>query len=139
MITYKHEIPTETYLDMREGAGWRRPSLEQGEVSLKNTSYLVSAWDGDKPVGMARVVSDMGYMYVLADVIVIPEYQGQGIGRGLIEHIEEWLAEQKKKYPTIMIDVMAALGKSGFYEKFGYNLRTDENHTGYGLSKWLDD
>ncbi|MDO4175855.1 MAG: hypothetical protein Q4D99_00050 [Bacillota bacterium] len=32
------------------------------------------------------------------------------------------LAEQKKKYPTIMIDIMAAEGKSGFYEKFGYKV-----------------
>lgn len=139
MITFKHEIPVETYIDMRVEAGWRRPGREQAQVSLDNSSHLVSAWDGDRPVGMARIVSDMGYMYVLADVIVIPEYQRQGIGRSLMEYIEGWLCEQKKLYPTIMIDVMAAKDKAGFYEKFGYNKRTDENGTGYGLSKWIDD
>ena len=76
MITIKNEIPAEVYIAMRVGAGWRALAADQAERCLKNASYLVSAWDGERPVGMARVVSDMGYMYVLADVIVIPEYQG---------------------------------------------------------------
>lgn len=138
MITFRHTIPVDTYINMRKEAGWRGLAPDQAELGLSNSSYLVSAWDGDRPVGMARVVSDMGYMYVLADVIVIPEYQAQGIGRSLIENVEGWLLEQKKKYPTIMVDLMAAKGKAGFYEKFGFEIRSDENGTGPGLTRWID-
>lgn len=139
MITLKHEIPVETYMAMRVEAGWRGLAREQAERCLTNSSYLIAAWDGDKPVGMARVVSDMGYMYVLADVIVRPEYQGQGIGRSMMENIGEWLNLQKQSVPAIMIDVMAAKDKAGFYEKFGFGKRTDERGTGYGLTKWIDE
>lgn len=138
MITFGHTIPVETYVAMRVEAGWRKLGLEQAQIGLDNSAYLISAWDGDRPVGMARVVSDMGYIFKVEDVIVIPEYQGRGIGRSLIENLEEWFAEQKKTRPTMMIDIMAAEGKSGFYEKFGYKVRTDEDHTGLGLTKWLD-
>ena len=138
MITYKHNIPATEYNNLRIGAGWRSLSIEQAEVGLSNSAYLISAWDDDKPVGVARVISDRGYIYLIVDVIVALEYQGQGIGRHMVEEIEVWLRQEKEGKPTMMVYLMAAEGKEEFYEKFGFRRRPGEGHMGAGMTKWME-
>lgn len=138
MITYKHNIPATEYNNLRIGAGWRSLSIEQAEVGLSNSAYLISAWDDDKPVGVARVISDRGYIYLIVDVIVAPDYQGQGIGRHMVEEIEVWLRQEKEGKPTMMVYLMAAEGKEEFYEKFGFRRRPGEGHMGAGMTKWME-
>ena len=138
MITYKHTIPATEYNNLRIGAGWRSLSIEQAEVGLSNSAYLISAWDDDKPIGVARVISDMGYIYLIVDVIVAPDYQGQGIGRHMVEEIEVWLRQEKEGKPTMMVYLMAAEGKEEFYEKFGFRRRPGEGHMGAGMTKWME-
>ena len=138
MITYKNEIPATEYNNLRVGAGWRSLSIEQAEVGLSNSAYLISAWDDDKPIGVARVISDRGYIYLIVDVIVAPDYQGQGIGRHMVEEIEVWLRQEKEGKPTMMVYLMAAEGKEEFYEKFGFRRRPGEGHMGAGMTKWME-
>ena len=138
MITYKHSIPATEYNNLRVGAGWRSLSLEQAEEGLSNSAFLISAWDEEKPVGVARVISDCGYIYLIVDVIVNPDYQGQGIGRHMIEEIEAWLLQEKEGKPTMMVYLMAAEGKEGFYEQFGFKRRPGEGHMGAGMTKWME-
>ena len=136
--TYKHEISARDYNDLRVGAGWRSLDLKQAETGLKNASFLISAWDGEKPVGVARVISDRGYIYLIVDVIVTPDYQGQGIGTQMIRAIEDWLDKEKEGKPTMMVYLMAAEGKESFYEQFGFRRRLGEDHMGAGMTKWMD-
>ena len=138
MIAYKHTIPATEYNNLRIGAGWRSLSIEQAEVGLSNSAYLISAWDDDKPIGVARVISDRGYIYLIVDVIVAPDYQGQGIGRHMVEEIEVWLRQEKEGKPTMMVYLMAAEGKEEFYEKFGFRRRPGEGHMGAGMTKWME-
>ena len=138
MITYKHNIPATEYNNLRVGAGWRSLSIEQAEVGLSNSAYLISAWDYDKPVGVARVISDRGYIYLIVDVIVAPDYQGQGIGRHMVEEIEAWLLQEREGKPTMMVYLMAAEGKEEFYEQFGFRRRPGEGHMGAGMTKWME-
>ena len=138
MITYRHDVPATEYNNLRVGAGWRSLSLEQAEVGLSNSAFLISAWDEEKPVGVARVISDRGYIYLIVDVIVTPAYQGQGIGRHMVEEIEAWLSEEKKGKPTMMVYLMAAEGKESFYEQFGFKRRPGEGHMGAGMTKWME-
>jgi len=138
MITYRHDVPAIEYNNLRVGAGWRSLSLEQAEMGLNNSAFLISAWDEDKPIGVARVISDRGYIYLIVDVIVTPEYQGQGIGRHMVEEIETWLSEEKKGKPTMMVYLMAAEGKESFYEQFGFKKRPGEGHMGAGMTKWME-
>ena len=136
--TYKHEISARDYNDLRVGAGWRSLDLKQAETGLKNASFLISAWDGEKPVGVARVISDRGYIYLIVDVLVTPSCQGQGIGTHMMQEIEEWLAKEKEGKPTMMVYLMAAEGKETFYERFGFRRRPGEGHMGAGMTKWME-
>ena len=136
--TYKHKISARDYNDLRVGAGWRSLDLKQAETGLKNASFLISAWDGEKPVGVARVISDRGYIYLIVDVLVTPSCQGQGIGSHMIQEIEEWLAKEKEGKPTMMVYLMAAEGKESFYERFGFRRRPGQGHMGAGMTKWME-
>lgn len=137
MITYKHEITAEEYNNMRLAVGWRVLDPKQADTGLKNSAYLVSAWDGSMPVGMARVISDGGYMNLIVDVMVMPDYQGQGIGKQMLVNINSWLDSLGENGNCIMVNLMATIGNEGFYEKLGFEARPNER-MGPGMVRWIN-
>ena len=71
----------------RSTLGERRP-IDQPDIfegMLKNATLIISAWHGDRLVGIARSLTDTTYVAYLADLAVDAAYQRQGIGRRLIE------------------------------------------------------
>lgn len=64
----------------------RRPidDRERMEAMLKNANLVITAWDGEVPVGIARSMSDFVYATYLSDLAVRQSHQRQGIGRELI-------------------------------------------------------
>ena len=62
--------------------------VEVIEKAVRNSScYGVYADGTERLVGFARVISDYATSYYLCDVIVDPEYRGNGIGKALVKHI----------------------------------------------------
>lgn len=66
-------------------AGGRLPS----DVArmLKHSSKAFSAWQGEKMVAFARVLTDFTYRATLWDVIVAPECRGMGLGKALMNFV----------------------------------------------------
>jgi GNAT superfamily N-acetyltransferase len=64
----------------------RRPIEEPGRLRLmlQNANLIVVAWDGLRPVGIARSVTDWTYCTYLSDLAVRDSHQRKGIGRALI-------------------------------------------------------
>ncbi|WP_054662837.1 GNAT family N-acetyltransferase [Lacticaseibacillus camelliae] len=56
-------------------------------------STLLTARDGDKLVGVIRGVSDMHTIVFVQDLIVLPEYQHQGIGTELLDQFDEYFKQ----------------------------------------------
>lgn len=84
-------------------------------------SYLVcSAYDGKSVIGFGRALSDGEFQSAIYDVVVLPEYQGRGVGKAIMEAL---LVELPKGGGPVLI--YAVPGKEGFYEKLGFSvLRT---------------
>jgi GNAT superfamily N-acetyltransferase len=135
-ITYLNTITVENYNALRESAGWNPVHPEQSAASLAGSAFVVAAMDGAKTVGTARLVWDGGCAALIKDVLVLPEYQGYGIGTEMMNRIMNFLREQLKPGYGIQIDMMAAQGKEGFYERFGFTSRPRENR-GAGMDLWL--
>lgn len=76
----ENNLTYEEYLEMINSVGWKCPSKRLLEKSLKNSMTVKYIQDGNI-VGMARLVTDNGYMALVSDVIVKPEYQGKHIGK----------------------------------------------------------
>lgn len=71
--------------------GERRPvdDRERMHLMLANANLVVTAWDGELLVGLARSVSDFSYATYLSDLAVRLSHQKQGIGRELIRRTQE--------------------------------------------------
>ena len=59
--------------------------------------------------------------------MVLPEYQGKYIGTGILNNLLEQINKYKKVNPNIRTYLGAAKGKEGFYEKFGFVTRPNED------------
>ncbi|MGD8375503.1 MAG: GNAT family N-acetyltransferase, partial [Acidobacteriota bacterium] len=65
----------------------RRPAGDRGIMRrmMENADLTITARDGDDLVGIARTLTDFGYVAYLADLAVAASHQRRGIGRRLIE------------------------------------------------------
>ena len=136
IITFTHEISIEDYNYLRASVDFITIRPKRARVALANSLYTLIAMDGSRPVGMARVVGDGGYVYFICDVIVRPSYQSHGLGRQIIENVLAWLESQVEDDETIMVNLMSAMNKEPFYEKLGFHKRPFGNH-GAGMSRWI--
>ncbi|KTT87234.1 GNAT family acetyltransferase [Mammaliicoccus sciuri] len=62
---------------------------EDMTVLLKNTCYFVTVWDNDQLVGLTRIISDDHSIAYVQDILIDPDYQGNGIGSKLLNMIKE--------------------------------------------------
>ena len=83
--------------------------------ALMHSSTVLTAWDGDKLVGLIRVLDDSEMLAQIHYVLVHPDYQGQGIAGEMLERIKE----KYKNY--LYIEGMPEDEKNvPFYEKHGF-------------------
>lgn len=88
--------------------------------ALINSSTVLTAWDGDKLVGLVRVLDDSEMVAYMHYVLVNPDYQGQKIAGTMIGMIKE----KYKDY--IYLEIMPEESKNAaFYEKFGFKIMAD--------------
>ena len=116
-IIEEYPIPEE-YLKLRKEAGLSAKSLEAARVGLPNSLYAVQVRLDKELIAMGRVIGDGACFFEIVDIAVSPRHQGKGLGRKVMEHIEEYL--KKATYVGSYISLIADEPK--FYEKFGYQL-----------------
>ena len=61
--------------------GGRRVCIQ---AAIQNSTYVLTAWSGEKVIGLARCMSDDVSIFYLQDILIHPEYQRQGVGRKLL-------------------------------------------------------
>lgn len=88
--------------------------------ALMNSSTVITAWDGDRLVGLARLIDDTELVAFMHYVLVNPEYHGHGIASQMIQ-----LAKEKYK-DYLYIEIMPAERKNAaFYERHGFRVMPD--------------
>lgn len=135
MITYEYRLP-EDINSFRRSVGWYELSERQLECAKNRSVFAITALDGKKEVGSARIVGDGGYQFFISDVIVRPEYQKMGIGREMLNRLMDCALSVADEGETIMINLMSAKDKELFYEKLGFMRRPNEER-GCGMTKFL--
>lgn len=129
-------LKPEDFIDLRVSAGLLKTPFSQAQKALQNGLFSVAAFNGERAVGMGRLVGD-GIMYwYIQDVVVLPKYQGQGIGKAIVERLVQYAEENSLPGTKATIGLMAAKNKEPFYEKLGFTRRPDENR-GAGMTKWF--
>jgi GNAT superfamily N-acetyltransferase len=116
-----HSIEPSALQALYEHAPWAKGRTAEGiRRMLEATDYQFSAWDGDRLIGFARVLTDCVYRATLWDVVVHPDYQGRGIGEELMNAVlsHPVLSKVEKFW-------LNTRDKATFYEKFGF-VRSDQ-------------
>ena len=83
--------------------------------ALMHSSTVLTVWDGDRLIGLIRVLDDSEMLAQIHYVLVHADYQGQGIAGEMLERIKE----KYKNY--LYIEGMPEDKKNvPFYEKHGF-------------------
>ena len=89
---------------------------DQLQIAMRNSDMVISAWDGDKLVGLINALSD-GIMNVYFHYLLVrPNYQSKGLGT----HLLLSMLNEYKDYARISI--FAYDDKVPIYEKFGFEI-----------------
>lgn len=103
-----HEIDLDQLTVLFNSAGWERRTADRERLAqlVRGSTYVVSAWDGDRLAGFARAISDGAFNAYISTVAVLPDYQQRGIGRELIQrllngrdHLQFVLHAHDRAYP----------------------------------------
>lgn len=89
-----------------------RPDIFEG--MLGNANLTISAWHGERLVGIARTLTDFTYVAYLADLAVDAAYQRRGIGQRLVQETRRRLGDE------CMIVLLAAPKANDYYPRLGF-------------------
>ena len=117
----ENKLTAKDFIRLKVATGFIDRPLEQVEKALANDLFDVTVVYNDEVIGMGRLVGD-GYMYwYLQEIIVLPEYQGMGIGTRIVNRLLDYIKEQTEPGTIVSVGLTAAAGKDMFYEKFGFS------------------
>lgn len=120
MLTYTEEkkFTKEQVQQLFLAVGWVSGKYpERLYKALMHSTTVLTVWEGEKLVGLARVLDDSELVAYIHYVLVHPDYQGMGIAGKMIEFIKdkykqylyiEGMPEDKHNVP--------------FYEKHGFSV-----------------
>ena len=99
------------------GVFQRAPLGNRDPVKLRetfqNSPIRCFVWDDKELIGAGRAITDGVRYSVIFDVVLLPEYQGRGIGK----QIMSFLTDRSKAMAVLL---HAVPGREGFYAKLGY-------------------
>lgn len=117
-ITYKDsmDIKVEDLSKVFLASGIKRPyeDLERLQRMINNADIIITAWEDEKLIGIARAVTDYAYCCYLSDLAVDKQYQKCGIGEQLILRVRGKIGEE------CSLVLLSAPGAINYYPKVGF-------------------
>ena len=83
------ELSPEDLIELRKEVGWKDINYKQIKKGLDNTMCKVSIKIDNKVIACGRLVGDYSCKGLLSDIIVHPDYQGQGYGKIIVTTLIE--------------------------------------------------
>ena len=96
--------------------GERRPVDDRQAMSdmLRNANLVVTAWEEELLVGIARTLTDFSYVGYLSDLAVRASHQRKGIGIQLVQKTREKMGSRS------MLVLLSAPKAVDYYPKIGF-------------------
>ena len=118
-ISYRQsrDVSKETVCELYRSVNWS--SADKPELlhqALMNSHSLVTAWDGERLVGLGNAISDGHLVVYYPHLVVHPDYQRRGIGQGIMAVMMEIYGDFHQH--SILADKDAVK----FYEKCGFEV-----------------
>jgi ribosomal protein S18 acetylase RimI-like enzyme len=113
--------------------GFKPHAPESIAIGLRNSFCVVCAVAGERVVGLGRIVGDGAHHFYMTGIMVIPEYQRQGIGSRIVEALLNRV--QQIRFPNALIEALPLPGLEAFYSRFGF--KTCRQYSP-GMHLWLN-
>lgn len=125
---------TKSISSLYESVGWfdYTEDSKKLEEAFKNSLKVISAWHEDKLIGLIRVIGDGLTIIYIQDVVVLPKYQGNGIGKSLIYSV---LGEYKNVKQKILISENTE-SSIEFYKSIGF--KSIDNYNGVAFVNYIE-
>ena len=132
-ITKETSVSIDDVLHLYQAVGWTNYTNQPQmlEQSLAHSLAIYVARDGEKIVGLVRLVGDGFSSVFVQDLIVLPSYQRQGIGSDLMK---EALGDYKDAYQVQLVTDQTEK-TLGFYRSLGFETLSTYDCTGM---IWVD-
>lgn len=91
-VTYKgaKNYTSKDLQELFQSVGWLSANYpERLKKALDNSETVFTAWDGKRLVGLVNAIDDSELTAYVHYLCVNPEYQGQGIGKKLLQRIKD--------------------------------------------------
>ena len=105
---------------------------EKIKEAFLNTYKVITVWDEGKIIGSGRMISDGVCYGWFHDVAVHPDYQNQGVGKGL-------MLELIKGDENLLMGLTSAFGVEDFYYNLGFRKHKTAMAKYPGNSIYLED
>lgn len=98
-----------------QSVGWQDVARDPARlgVALRASAAVASAWDGERAVGVARLLSDGVFQGYVVGVAVRPDYQGRGVGSRLVRMLLD-------TDPGLTFHLRTRNRRFTFYERLGF-------------------
>ncbi|BAZ28914.1 GCN5-related N-acetyltransferase [Cylindrospermum sp. NIES-4074] len=103
-------------------------SIEDLSIAIANSDPVVSIWDGEQLIGFSRATSDGIYRATIWDVVIHPDYRGNGLGSKLVETV---LSHPRMRVERVYL---MTTHQQEFYEKIGFQPNTTTTMVLYNQS-----
>ena len=116
-ISFRSDLkPTaQQVIGVYDSAGLSRPTSDVNRIArmIEHANLVITAWDGDKLVGVSRAITDWSWCCYLSDLAVRKEYSKQGIGKKLVDITKETAG------PASMLLLLSVPDAMEYYPKIG--------------------
>jgi len=113
IITDCYEVNWKTVADSLKivGMAYHEPEVHRKAFKASHTTIFI--YENSVLLGFGRALSDGEYQGAIYDVAVLPEAQGKGVGKIIIQTIQN-------KLPNCNLILYATPGMEAFYKKLGF-------------------
>ena len=114
-ISESRDIKREDIVELYKANNWSSANKPiELYNALMSSHSLVSAWEGEKLVGIGNAISDGHLVVYYPHLLVHPSFQGRGIGQLIMKKMQE-------RYRHFHMQMLTADGRAiAFYEKVGF-------------------
>lgn len=110
-------LDVDAIVDMLTRAYWAKGRPRERTKRALSNSLVFGLYDGDKQIGIARIVSDYAVFAYLCDVFIHEDYRSRGLGK--------WLMETVKLHPDLQglrRFLLATHDAHDLYKQYGWML-----------------
>ena len=100
--------------ELFDRVNWRTRIPEEIEKAFHSSSWTLFVYKEDQLVAFGRTIDDGRYYAMLGDIVVDPDFQGNGLGKKIVSTLNELLENYH------FVTLTAAPGKGDVYKSMGW-------------------